>query len=278
MSARPAPGAVGTTRVAVAQVAPRMLDLAANIELTADAVAAARARGADIVVLPELCLSGYMFDTAEEVRACAVEPDHPAFARWSAALGAGPGIVVGGFAERSGDDVHISAAVLDGSGVLAVYRKTHLWNREKRFFTPGVAAPPVVDTPFGRVSVLVCYDLEFPEMARSVTLRGADLITVPTNWALEVPPYGEEPPQVMLARAAARTNHVYVACADRAGTERGQQFTGGSALIDTAGWVLARPDATGLALADLPLASAADRQLSGVNHVLADRRPELYAV
>ncbi|MBM4575723.1 hypothetical protein GS415_06150 [Rhodococcus hoagii] len=68
--------------------------------------------------------------------------------------------------------------------------------------------------------------MEFPEMARSLAMRGADLIAVPTNWALDARPYGDEPPQVMLARAAARTNHVHVACADRAGRERDQDFTG----------------------------------------------------
>ncbi|WP_244928979.1 nitrilase-related carbon-nitrogen hydrolase [Nocardioides sp. W7] len=262
--------------VAVVQLAPRLLDLDANVELSVHAIETARERGADVIVLPELCLSGYMFETAAEVRSCAITAAHPVFARWAAALEGAPGLVVGGFAERSGADVHISAALVDASGVRAVYRKTHLWNREKRFFAPGTELPPVLDTPFGRVSVLICYDLEFPEMARSAALRGADLITVPTNWALDQRPYGDEPPQVMLARAAARTNHVYVACADRAGRERDQDFTGGSAIIDTAGWVLSLPRADQMAVAELSLSTARERQLSGVNHVFADRRPELY--
>jgi predicted amidohydrolase len=80
----------------------------------------------------------------------------------------------------------------------------------------------------------------------------------------------------MLARAAARTNHIYIACADRSGRERDQEFTGGSAVIDTAGWVVERPDAAGLALASLSLSRARERQISSVNHVFGDRRPELY--
>lgn len=263
-------------QVAVMQVAPRMLDLDANVELTVSAVKTARERGADIVVLPELSLSGYMFETMDEVYSCAVTAEHPVFTRWAQALEGSPGLVVGGFAERSGDDVHISAAMVSATGVQAVYRKTHLWNREKRFFTAGVKAPPIVDTGFGRVGVLICYDLEFPEMARSLAIRGADLIAVPTNWALDARPYGDEPPQVMLARAAARTNHIYIACADRSGRERDQDFTGGSAVIDTAGWVVERPDAAGLALASLSLSTARERQISSVNHVFGDRRPELY--
>ncbi|EGD25640.1 hydrolase [Rhodococcus hoagii] len=266
----------GRAHVAVAQLAPRLLDFEANADMTVDAIASARERGADIVVLPELCLSGYMFDTMDEARSCAITPEHPVFARWARALAGSQGLVVGGFAERSGSRLHISAAVVGATGVQAVYRKTHLWNREKRFFTAGTEAPPVVDTAFGRVGVLICYDLEFPEMARSLAMRGADLIAVPTNWALDARPYGDEPPQVMLARAAARTNHVHVACADRAGRERDQDFTGGSAVIDTAGWVLDTPDATGFAAAVLTLTTARDRQISGVNHVFGDRRPELY--
>jgi len=263
-------------RVAVVQMAPRLLDLEANIELTVGAIEAARAQGADIIVLPELSLSGYMFDSMDEVHSCAVAASHPVFARWAQALAGSPGLVVGGFAEKSGDEVYISAAMVGADGVRAVYRKTHLWNLEKRFFTAGTDAPPIVDTDFGRVGVLICYDLEFPEMARRLAMRGADLITVPTNWALETRPYGDEPPQVMLARAAARINHVYVACADRAGRERDQDFTGGSAVIDTAGWVLDRPGIDGFAAAQLYLPTARDRQISTVNHVFDDRRLELY--
>ncbi|MGW0175849.1 nitrilase-related carbon-nitrogen hydrolase [Rhodococcus sp. NPDC003322] len=266
------------TQVAVMQTAPRILDFEANVDITVGAIESARERGADVVVLPELCLSGYMFDTVDEAGSCAITPEHPVFARWARALAGSPGLVVGGFAERSGPDLHISAAMVDATGIRAVYRKTHLWNREKRFFTAGTEAPPVLETDFGRVGVLICYDLEFPEMARSLAMRGADLIAVPTNWALETRPYGDEPPQVMLARAAARANHVHVACADRSGHERGQEFTGGSAVIDTAGWVRGTPDDTGLALAPLSLTAARERQISGVNHVFGDRRPELYEV
>lgn len=262
--------------VVVAQLDPRLLDFDANAEMTSTAIASARSGGADIIVLPELCLSGYMFETVDEARSCAVTPTHPIFSEWAHALGGSSGLVVGGFAERSGPDLYISAAMVSAQGIRAVYRKTHLWNREKRFFTPGSDAPPVVDTAFGRVGALICYDLEFPEMARSLAMRDADLIAVPTNWALDPRPYGDEPPQVMLARAAARANHVHVACADRSGVERDQEFTGGSAIIDTAGWVLDLPDADGVVHATLTLSSARDRQISDVNHVFGDRRPELY--
>ncbi|NKS69443.1 hypothetical protein GS584_10565 [Rhodococcus hoagii] len=90
--------------MAVTQLAPRLLDFEANADMTVDAIASARERGADIVVLPELCLSGYMFDTMDEARSCAITPEHPVFARWARALAGSQGLVVGGFAERSGSD------------------------------------------------------------------------------------------------------------------------------------------------------------------------------
>ena len=84
--------------------------------------------------------------------------------------------------------IYNSAAVVDSSGVRAVYRKTHLWDRERLIFTPGAELPPVVETAHGRIGVLICYDLEFPELPRSLALRGADLICAPVNWPLIDPP------------------------------------------------------------------------------------------
>ena len=189
---------------------------------------------ADIVVLPELVTSGYVFSGFEEAESVAVEPSSLA---WWGAFGA---LVVGGFCER-GDDgrLYNSAAVVDGSGVVAVYRKTHLWDRERLIFTPGDAVPPVLDTAFGRLGVLVCYDLEFPEMPRSLALRGAELLCVPVNWpVVERPPAGEHPPEQLTAMSAARVNRVFIAVCDRVGAERGVEWVGGTAVIDENGWIV----------------------------------------
>ncbi|MBM4495853.1 hypothetical protein GS426_07375 [Rhodococcus hoagii] len=93
---------MGRAHVAVTQLAPRLLDFEANADMTVDAIASARERGADIVVLPELCLSGYMFDTMDEARSCAITPEHPVFARWARALAGSQGLVVGGFCRAIG--------------------------------------------------------------------------------------------------------------------------------------------------------------------------------
>ena len=103
------------------------------------AVADAVDDGADIVVLPELVTSGYVFESTDEARACAITPDHPVFAAWAGHLGRGGSrLVVGGFAERGTDgNLYNSAAAVTADGVVAVYRKTHLWDREKLWFQAG---------------------------------------------------------------------------------------------------------------------------------------------
>ncbi|WP_219418522.1 nitrilase-related carbon-nitrogen hydrolase [Pseudonocardia nigra] len=263
------------TRVVCRQLAPVLGDLEANRQASADAVRDAVAAGAEIVVLPELVTSGYVFADRAEAAAAAITPGHPLFADWAAA--AGRAVVVGGFCERGGDGgLYNSAAVVDAGGVRAVYRKTHLWDREKLVFDQGDDRPPVVDTAAGRLGVLICYDLEFPESTRDLAVRGADLLVAPVNWPLVDRPAGERPPEVVIAMAAARVNRVAIACCDRAGPERGQRWTEGTTIIDCSGWVAATPGPDGAAVADLDLAASRDKALSPRNHAFGDRRPELY--
>jgi predicted amidohydrolase len=265
------------TRITCCQLAPVIADLDANLRLTTDAIRAAVAGGARVVVLPELSTSGYVFASADEARTVAITPEHPVFAEWAAIVRPVDGVVIGGFAEAGPDGLlYNSAAIVDGSGVLAVYRKVHLWAREKLVFEPGTAEPPVVDTPVGRIGVLICFDLEFPEFPRSVALRGAELIVAPTNWPREVAPEGERVPEVTVAMASAYSNHVAIACCDRAGVERGQEWNEASCIVDDHGWVIATPDAAGFVTADLDLARSHDKTLGTLVDVFGDRRPELY--
>lgn len=265
------------TKIVCRQLAPILADVPANIESTVGAVRESVAAGARVVVLPELALSGYMFSSTDEARASAIEPTHPVFERWSEAVRPVDGVVIGGFAELGADGlVYNSAAVVDGTGVLAVYRKVHLWDKEKLVFTAGSAEPPIVETPVGKLGVLICFDLEFPEFPRSLALRGAELIVAPTNWPLESVPAGERVPEVTVAMASAYSNHVAIACCDRAGIERGQAWNEASCIIDSHGWVAATADAAGIVTADLDLSLSHDKSMSAMVDVFGDRRPELY--
>ncbi len=263
-------------RIVCQQLAPQVGELKANCEMSVAAVRTAVQAGADVVVLPELVTSGYVFSSREEAASVAITPEHDVFAEWAAAIPVG-GLVIGGFCEQGADGLlYNSAAIVNHAGVLAVYRKTHLWDREKLVFEPGSEPPPVLETPLGRIGVLVCYDLEFAEMPRMLALSGAELIAVPTNWPLVDRPEGERPPEIMIAMAAARINRVFIACADRTGTERGQRWTAGTTVIDAAGWVVASAGADGLAVADVDLSQARTKALTELADALADRRPELY--
>jgi predicted amidohydrolase/dienelactone hydrolase len=276
---------VDPTQVAVAQLAISVAEPDANRQAAADAVAEAAAAGARLVVLPELCDSGYVFDAADpaaEARGLAAPAaDSVTLRQWRALAGRHGLVVVGGFCELGADGrLYNSAALVDASGTRAVYRKAHLWDSEKLVFTPGDAAPPVVDTWIGRVGVMVCYDLEFPEWARLAALDGADLIAAPVNWPGYSPPTGERPAEVVKAQAAAASNGVFVAVADRCRTERGVSWISGSLIAGPDGYPLAGPvlaDRPAVLTATCDLARARDKSVSGHNDLLADRRPELYA-
>jgi 5-aminopentanamidase len=117
-------------RVACAQIAPSVEEPESNGALTREAVHEAVSAGARLVVLPELCTSGYVFESADEARAAAEPADGPTLRGWAEEADLGDAVVVGGFCEL-GDDglLYNSAAVVDGDGVLGVYRKLHLWDR-----------------------------------------------------------------------------------------------------------------------------------------------------
>ena len=274
--------AIAPVRVACCQIAPQVGDKAGNLALAAQAIERAARGGARIVVLPELCNSGYVFESRSEARALA-EPfaDGPSIDLWcrlAADLGL---VVVAGFAERAGDTLYNAAAVVGPAGRLGVYRKVHLWGDENLFFAPGDLGFPVFATEHGTLGVGICYDGWFPEFYRACALKGAELVCVPTNW---VPIPGQDPQREAMANiltmAAAHSNSICIAAADRIGTERGQPFIGQSLIVSHTGWPVGGPaSATEAAIvfADLDLAEARRaRRWNDFNQVLRDRRPEAY--
>jgi predicted amidohydrolase len=266
--------------VASVQLAPVLGDLEGNHARVREAVERAACAGAELVVVPELATSGYVFADAAEARRLA-RPADEAVAPWVDAAQVSGTLIAGGFAELGDDDrVYNAAALVSGDGVLAVYRKLHLWDREKLFFASGQEFPPVVETPLGRIGLCVCYDVEFPEVSRGLALRGAELVCVPTNWPDEGRPEGERPMEVVRVMAAASINRLFIAAADRCGAERSVDWVGASVIASPGGWLLAGPATSGaeaLLVARCDLAEARDKRLNERNDVLADRRPEVYA-
>jgi predicted amidohydrolase len=266
------------TTVACCQLAPRFGELEANRAATCAAITAAADAGARVVVLPELAVSGYAFAGAEEARALAEPADGPTVAAWAALARERDLVVVGGLCERDGDTLRNSAVLVDAGGLRAVYRKTHLWDREDLVFAAGADAPPVVETAVGRIGIVVCYDLEFPEWVRLPALAGADLLCAPVNWPAAPRPAGERPSEVVRVQAAAAVNRMFIAACDRTGSERGVDWVGGSVIVDPDGFPLAGPAGPPVTtlIARCRLGEARDKRLGARNDALADRRPELY--
>lgn len=262
-----------TIRVRCLEFAPTVGHLSENLRSIEGAIRDAVGAGVRLLVLPELVTSGY-YMTADEARACALERDSAVFSRWATLLPP-DSVVVAGFVERDRDVLYNSAAVVTSRGATTVYRKTHLWDAEADIFRPGELAPPVVDTPVGRLGVLICYDLEFPEMPRRLALAGADVLVVPTNWPLVPRPDGEHPPEVIQAMAAARASSIPILCSDRRGAERGHAWTEGTAVIGSDGWLIGRKTEDGVLDVELSL-SPSRTKIGERNDVFRDRRPELY--
>ena len=283
------PGNVGSSpvRVAACQLELRIGALDANRAAAEAAIVEAAGLGARIVVLPELTPSGYVFADAAEARSLAEAADGPTARQWAALAAAHDIVIIGGFAELAGDGTLFNSALLaDKSGVREVYRKAHLWDAEADSFTAGDKPPPVINTERGRIAMMICYDVEFPEWVRLPALAGAELLAVPTNWPAEPTPAGERPLVTVNIQAAAFANRMFIAAACRCGTERGVPWVGGSIIAAPTGYPLAGPasfagadgGADGeILIADCDLRRARDKATSPRNDAHADRRPELYA-
>lgn len=279
MSSKPPESPV---RVACLQFEPHVGEKDANVAKTAELIRKAAAQGANLVVLPELCNSGYVFANREEALALSEEvPDGPTSRLWME-LAREHGLhIVAGIAEHEGQSLFNSAVVIGPDGLIGRYRKNHLWGEENLFFEPGDLGVPVWRTALGRLSVAICYDGWFPEVFRLAALQGAEIMCVPTNWV----PMPEQPADLpvmanILAMSGAHSNGLFVAAADRVGVERGQPFLGCSLIVDSTGWPLAGPASATeeeMLIADINLSDARRRRaLNSFNQPLRDRRTDLY--
>jgi len=264
-------------KTAVLQFVPEYLAVDANLKQAEELLQPVEA---DLIVLPELFPTGYFFRSSEDLNQVAEPiPDGPTTEKllsWSASLDA---TLVAGLAERDGSDLYNSAVVTTPDGQTHRYRKVHLFYEETRLFSPGDLGFPVFDletaagTPY-RLGVMVCFDWYFPEAARSLALRGADVIAHPSNLVLP------HCPESMPIRA--RENHVYTLTANRYGTEQSGDetltFIGMSEICGPNGDILARAgrEETTIESAVLDLEEGRDRSINRYNDVLGDRRPDTY--
>jgi 5-aminopentanamidase len=266
-------------RVAAIQMDPKLGETESNLREVAVRVRAAASQGARFIVLPECVVSGYMYASYEEAMTIAEVVPGPSTARLVELAAETDVYLVAGLLERDGERLFNSAVVVGPHGLVGTYRKTHtLCLGVDRFTTPGDLPYTVYDLPIGRVAVLICYDLRFPEAARTLGLAGAQILALPTNW----PDSSAIMPEVF-ARSRAAENRMHLVAADRVGAERSATFLGRSVIVGADGVVRAEAGMheaeTLLTDIDLDEADRTHIVYEPGEHemdLLGDRRPELY--
>ena len=273
-------------RVAVVQFDPQVgvENLARNSAAIYQRLDAAVANGAQLVVLPELATTGYCFSGRAEAYAHAEPVPGGATVQGWVSYAAKHGIhIVGCLVEQDGLQLFDTAVLVGPEGYIGRYRKTHLWNNEKLWFTPGDEGYPVFETKIGRIGLLVCWDIWFPEVPRILAQLGADIVCAPTNWVWTPPPLYDASGTCMaayLTMTAAHANGIFIATADRIGTERGAGFMGNSLIAGTNGWPIGRiagPDEDTILHADVDIGAARSAPIwTPLNDLHRDRRTDLY--
>jgi 5-aminopentanamidase len=239
-------------RIAAYQAGSVPGDKAANLERVRRAAGAAAQLGADVLVLPELFLTGYNIGALAQTLA---EPrDGPSLVALSEiAKQSGCGLAVG-FSERDRDGVYNSAVLIDRAGTqCAVYRKIHLFGDvEAALFQRG-DKHCVAGMAGSKIGLAICYDIEFPEFCRALKRAGAGIVLTPTA---NMTPYWQIP--TTLIRARALENSMTIAYVNHCGTENGMRFTGLSCITGPDGIDLARAGSTSevLLVAELPAPGA----------------------
>lgn len=259
-------------RVAAVRLAPVPGGAVLNRRTIEELVERAAGLGARLVVLPELASTAYYLDDA---RAVAEPIDGPTTRAWTGLAGRLGLVIVAGLCELGGNGaLHNTAVVVDGSGVLGRYRKLHLWNGELDRFVAGSEPPPVVESAVGRIGLAICYDLWFPELARDLASRGAEILVYPSTFAAVAAPEGLPPLAVVCAVAAAHQNRVHAVVADRCGAEEGRAFAGTLAIARADGTLVSAPNGSEpeIVVADLDPADARDKSWGSRNDLFADRR------
>lgn len=273
-------------RVAVVQFDPQVgvENLARNSAAIYQRLDAAVANGAQLVVLPELATTGYCFSGRAEAYAHAEPVPGGAAVQGWVSYAAQHGIyIVGCLVEQDGLQLFDTAVLVGPEGYIGRYRKTHLWNNEKLWFTPGDEGYPVFETKIGRIGLMVCWDIWFPEVPRILAQLGADIVCLPTDWVWTPPPLYDASGTCMaayLTMTAAHANGIFIAAADRIGTERGAGFMGNSLIAGTNGWPIGRiagPDEDTILYADVDIGAARSAPIwTPLNDLHRDRRTDLY--
>jgi len=258
-------------RAAVVQTNPVFGEVELNINT---ALSMMENVDADLYILTELFNTGYNFINEKEVARLAEASSGKTFQMMAKFTRKKSCYVVYGFAENAGK-LYNSCALVGPQGLVGLYRKVHLFYREKLFFTAGNLGFPTFDLPIGKIGIMICFDWIYPEAARTLALKGAQLIAHPSNLVL---PYC---PDAMITRCL--ENRVFTVTADRVGIEdRGGinlKFIGTSEIVSPRGEILVRmsSDKPGIEVVEVDLSMADNKFATEYNNLLEDRKPQYYS-
>jgi len=268
--------------IAAAQMNCETAKTKENIAAINERVDEAASKGARLIVFPEAICSGYYFDSVEQVMSIAENVPDGYIVRELEKKARDKDIyIVAGMTEMENGLIYNTAVLVGPKGFVGKYQKSHLWDFEKKYTEPGMTGFPVFNTAIGKIGIMVCWDLWFPECARILALKGADLICLPTGWVPNPtqPQDAKQPMPYYMTMAEAHMNAVYIAAANRTGNENGLDWLGYSLIAGPTGWPIAeagKDDDTILyATVDLREVKA-KKQLAEQAHMVSDRRKDLY--
>ncbi|MCE5262884.1 MAG: acyltransferase [Deltaproteobacteria bacterium] len=260
-------------RVGFLQYMPVLGDLDQNILKISQLV---QTIDADLLVLPELCNTGYHFVSRPEAEGLAEEVPQGKTTEALCRLAKIKGThIVAGLIEKSGGRCYNAAVLVGPAGYVATYRKIHLFYEENLWFDPGEEEPAVHDIGVCRVGLMICFDWLFPETARILALKGADVICHSANLVM---PCCQD---AMVTRCL--ENRVFAVTANRIGTEtRGDKslhFQGRSQITAPDGSILYRAaeETEETRVVDIDPASARNKGINPYNNLWSSRKTECYA-
>jgi N-carbamoylputrescine amidase len=271
--------------VACIQISTRSHDVRANRANIVDSIRKAISLKAKLLLLPELCTIPYILPNKTQYQQFAESIDGLTVQDWATEACIHDIYIIGGFLERERGRMFNSAVLIGPKGIIGIYRKTHLWEHEKLFFELGNYGFSVWETPIGRIGILICFDIRFPECARLLALKGADLICIPAGWSNvvnknQIDSYGLTQGNYQ-AIAQANSSRVAIMCANRAGKEGLHEFVGKSIIVDAGGKIIAGPANSSMPeilCADINLDASRDKGYGTRSDVFKDRRIDLYDI
>ncbi|OGC74897.1 MAG: hypothetical protein A2145_06035 [candidate division Zixibacteria bacterium RBG_16_40_9] len=226
----------------------------------------------DLLVLPELCSSGYNFRDKKEALQFAEEIPQGKSTQFLISLAKKKKcFIVAGINEKEGKKLYNSAVLVGPRGYVGTYRKLHLFYREKDIFVPGNLGLPIFNINGVRLGILICFDWRFPEIWRILALKGAQIIAHPSNLIVPKLSFTALPGHAIL-------NRIYIITSDRVGVERKLKFAGRSMIVDPDGNILAQvsADKEELQIVDINPKLANLKQVNSKNHIFKDRRLEVF--